>query len=544
MTTDTSLDEPTPDGSADEIAADVDLADGERLLGVPWSTLLNVQAVRGVGLLLVAIVVLLWPDRTDRVLAVLVGIGLGGYTIMTVLDVVRHREQRQFLTILSIAVSGGMAAALVAHPVDSLRTATQALGGLLVAYAVVEVGRTIRRRRSVAWALSKSIGLVLAGGLLMVFPATLLAAATSIVAALLGASGLIHAFRRPVDDDADGGATSPFGGLVTWLRERPFMTEDREILKQKVFFEGPSAATRFARFAALMLFASVIASVGVVVESTAVVIGAMLVAPLMVPLMGTALSVAMGWPRRMRRCAGVAVAGIVLAISTGALIGAILPRSVEVTGNTEIISRVSPTIVDLAIAVAAGAAGAYAMSRRDVSDSLPGVAVAIALVPPLTVVGLCWQQQAWAAGNGALLLFLTNAVAILIAGGSMFVLVGAVPLRRISETQQRLGTVVVGLLSVGCVVVVLLMLNGAQLARSDLARAGVDEVLAEWSAQHEDHRVVDTRVQTDGTIVVDLTGPGEPPDLDTLSDALSASAPDDVDVQVHWTEQQQRIITD
>lgn len=540
MTTDTSLDEPTPD---DERTADVDLADGEHLLGTPWSTLLDVQAVRGLGLLLVAIVVLLWPDRTDQVLAVLVGIGLGGYTVMTVLDVARHRHQRQFLTILSIAVAGGLAAALVAHPVESLRTVTQVLGGLLIAYALVEVGRTMLRRQSTAWAVAKSIALVLAGALLIAFPATLLAAATSIVAALVAASGLIHAFQRPAGD-AQGETTTPLGGLATWLRQRPFMTEDREILKQKVFFEGPSAATRFARFAALMLFASVIASVGVVVESTAVVIGAMLVAPLMVPLMGTALSIAMGWPRRMRRCAGVAGTGIVLAISTGAIIGAIVPRSVEVTGNTEILARISPTVVDLAIAVAAGAAGAYALSRRDVSDSLPGVAVAIALVPPLTVVGLCWQQQAWAAGNGALLLFLTNAVAILIAGGAMFVLVGAVPLHRISETQQRLGTVLVGLLSLGAVVVVLLMLNGTQLARSDLARAEIDEVLADWSSEHEDHRVVDTRVQTDGTIVVDLTGPGEPPDLDALSDALRASVADDVALQVHWTEQQQRIIAE
>jgi uncharacterized hydrophobic protein (TIGR00271 family) len=245
--------------------------------------------------------------------------------------------------------------------------------------------------------VTKSIGLVLAGVLLVAFPESLLAAATSIVAALLGAAGLSEVFGQ-ADRDAESadapGASMPIGGaLLAWLERRPDIREDREVLKSKVFFEGPSAPTRMARFATLMLFASIIASVGVVVESTAVVIGAMLVAPLMVPLMGTALSVGMGWPRRMRRCAGVALSGIVLAIATGAVIGAVVPRTVDVTANTQILARISPTIVDLAIAVAAGAAGAYALSRRDVSDSLPGVAVAIALVPPLTVVGLAGSSR-------------------------------------------------------------------------------------------------------------------------------------------------------
>jgi uncharacterized hydrophobic protein (TIGR00271 family) len=261
-----------------------------------------------------------------------------------------------------------------------------------------------------------------------------------------------------------------------------------------------------------------------------------------VPLMGTALSVAMGWPRRLRRCAGVALAGVVLAITTGAVVGAVVPRTVDVTANTEILARISPTVVDLAIAVAAGAAGAYALSRRDVSDSLPGVAVAIALVPPLTVVGLCWEQGAWAAGNGALLLFLTNAAAILIAGGLMFVVVGAVPLERVSESQHRLGTVIVGLLSFACLVVLLLALNGTTLARSDLARAGIDATLADWSIAHEDYRVVDQRVETDGTIVVDLAGPGPPPDLDELVDDLRAALDRDVTLRVRWIEQQQLLI--
>jgi uncharacterized hydrophobic protein (TIGR00271 family) len=496
------------------LVEDRDMPGDEQLLAVPWSSFVQIRAMRGLGLLVLALVILLLPDRTNSVLAVLVGAGLGLYAAVTVVEVVRDADRRQFPTMVSIGVAAGMAASLIAHPTESLTTVTQGLGGILAGTAVLDVARSAWRRDLTSWVIVRALGIVVAGALLLAFPDRLLTTATSLVAALVAAAAVIDVFQpQPPDDDTSGIA----GPLISWLRRRPYMTEDREVLKQKVYFEGPSAPTRFARFAALMLFASVIASVGVVVESTAVVIGAMLVAPLMVPLMGAALSVAMGWPRRLRRCAGIAVTGIVLAIATGALVGAVMPRTVDVTSNTEIIARISPTVVDLAIAVAAGAAGAYALSRRDVSDSLPGVAVAIALVPPLTVVGLCWQQQAWAAGNGALLLFLTNGMAILLAGGAMFVLVGAVPLHRVSQTQQRLRTVLVALLSLFCVVVVLLALNGRQLARADLARADIDAALSDWSQAHDDHRVVDTRATSDGTIVVDITGPGEPPDLDALA---------------------------
>jgi uncharacterized hydrophobic protein (TIGR00271 family) len=310
-----------------------------------------------------------------------------------------------------------------------------------------------------------------------------------------------------------------------------------------VYFEGPEAPVRYARFAALMGFASVIASFGVVVESTAVVIGAMLVAPLMVPLMGIALSVPMGWARRLRRCAGVAVSGIGIAIATGAIVGA-SGRGVDVTTNTEVLSRISPTAADLAIAVAAGAAGAYALARRDVSDSLPGVAVAIALVPPLTVVGLCWQQQAWSAGNGALLLFLTNAAAIIVAGGAMFVIVGAAPLQRVREDQERLLTGVVGAFAFAAMVVLLLLLNGSDLARTELARADVDQVLADWTEDHPDHRVQDVRQMGDGSLEIDLVGPDAPPELPQLSDDLEEATGGGVPIRLGWSIQQQVLLGD
>ena len=92
--------------------------------------------------------------------------------------------------------------------------------------------------------------------------------------------------------------------------------------------------------------------------------------------------------------------------------------------NSQITGRVTPRLLDLVVALAAGTAGAFAMSRDDVADSLPGVAVSIALVPPLCVVGISLSAGEWDHTWGALLLFLTNLLSILLAGGAIFALLG------------------------------------------------------------------------------------------------------------------------
>jgi uncharacterized hydrophobic protein (TIGR00271 family) len=513
-----------------------DMPEDDSLLGVPFTALLSVRAMRGLALLGIALLILLWPDRTDRVVGRLLGVALVVYAVAAVVTVVRDRDRRTFWRVLSIGLGLGAGAALLVDPADSVISATRLTGGLLVAGAVVDLVTAALRRRLDAWRVSRSGGLALGGTLLIAYPDALLTTATSVAAGVLAATGLIQVFT-PSGTDGDGEGLG--SSLLGWVRRRPDTTEDRSTLQQKLYFEGPGSAIRFARFLALMVFASIIAAMGVVVESTAVVIGAMLIAPLMVPLMGTALSAGMGWPRRMRRSLSIAGTGMTLSIATGALIGAVLPRTVDVTTNTEVLARIAPTTVDLAIAVAAGAAGAYALGRRDVSDSLPGVAVAIALVPPLTVVGLCWQQGAWQQGNGALLLFLTNAVAILLAGGTVFVLIGVVPTGRISEAQERVSTAAVGLLAVGALVVLLLLLNGSNLAQAELARAGVDEVLTDWTNEHEDFLVVGRRLLGDGTYVFDLAGPGRPPELEALVDDLEDAVADGAEVRVTWVDQEQ-----
>lgn len=124
---------------------------------------------------------------------------------------------------------------------------------------------------------------------------------------------------------------------------------------------------------------------------------------------------------------------MLLAIGLSIVFGWLYPVEISSELNSQVASRVDPTLIDWAIAVFAGGAGAFALSRPDVSDSLPGVAVSIALVPPLTVIGLMISEGDWSAAGGATLLFVTNMVAILLVGALVFVIEGVVPVVQLSR---------------------------------------------------------------------------------------------------------------
>ena len=187
-------------------------------------------------------------------------------------------------------------------------------------------------------------------------------------------------------------------------------------MRDSVFFEGPDTGRKFSRFWILLALASVIASAGVVADSTATVIGAMIVAPLMIPILGTMLSVVLGDRLNLIRSVLLVVAGAALAVAIGYVVGMLVLRDVVAATNSQVAGRVNPRLIDLLAALATGAVGSVALVRSDISDTLPGVAIAISLVPPLAVVGLCAESGAYSQAAGALLLFGTNVAAILISG--------------------------------------------------------------------------------------------------------------------------------
>lgn len=174
-------------------------------------------------------------------------------------------------------------------------------------------------------------------------------------------------------------------------------------------------------FFVMVILSCTVATYGLLSNSTAVVIGAMLIAPLMGPILGGALAVATNSKPLLTMSIKTEALGAITAIVLAALLTLVLPHA-DLTG--EVMARTTPTILDLIVALASGAAGTYAMCVKPHGATLPGVAIATALMPPLCVVGIGLAKQNFSVVSGATLLFLANMIAINVAAIAMFELAG------------------------------------------------------------------------------------------------------------------------
>lgn len=227
-------------------------------------------------------------------------------------------------------------------------------------------------------------------------------------------------------------------------------------------------------FFVLIGLSTLIASLGLLLSSPAVVIGAMLVAPLMSPMIGAGLAIVLGNPRFLRLSLGAVVRGTFLAIVLGVLTGFLQP---EGTLTPEILARTQPTLLDLGVAVFAGLAGAYALAHSDAAAALPGVAISAALVPPLATVGIAFATGNYRESAGALLLYSTNLVAIVAAAVFVFLSLGFRP----SQTQKaqraiQNRTVRIALVLLGFITFVL-GTTTVSLAREARLQARVNEII-------------------------------------------------------------------
>lgn len=516
------------DGVVDSLTNDAEFEDIEEEPGfdlgrLDLRQLRHPVVVRAIAGIVLASAVLLWPQRTDRILARLVGIALIAIASTSIWSAIRARANRGLVVTVGL-VGLAIGVFLLISPERSETALGRLIGVMLVAVAVRDVVQVARSREidNRIWLLARSAAIGGAGALLLLFPIEVLSAMTTIAAIgwiAVSLLVLVVALDRSIAGVANYSDVSGLIGL--WLADRPKSVDDRQALYGKVLYDGSGASKRIIRFFTLMTFAAIIASMGVITDSTAVVIGAMLIAPLMTPLMGMAMSLVMGWPNRLARSALIAVGGITLAITIGVLLGLIAPTVIDVDTNSQILARSSPTILDLITAIGAGAAGAYGLSRPDVSDSLPGVAIAISLVPPLTVVGIAWSQGAWSDGNGALLLFVTNMLAILVMGGLTFVVTGVTPIARATGNQHRVRTAIAGVAAMAAIVVGALLLNGAQIASNLLEQSEVQDAVDDWVSGFPAHDVVRI-VQDDDVVLVTIVGPSaESPTAASLAEALS-----------------------
>ena len=508
------------------------------------------DAVRQLAGIAVAILVLVLPDRSTLVLGRLVGIGLIIGSLTTLwsittgsttepIEVAAPTGRRDRWRRIAFAVLGlGLGGFLLVVPTRTELALGRIIGTALALTGLVGVLRVIRwrERTDLGWRLTSALSLIAIGSLVALFPQSLLATSSMIIAMTWIVFSFISlGVLLDPDRDPDTESASTVHLVAEWFAERPKSVEDRQTLYAQLLYEGSDANVKITRFVVLMVFASTIAATGVVADSTAVVVGAMLIAPLMNPLMGAALSLVMGWPNRLARSALIALVGVAIAITVGLLVGLAEFVVVDTLTNSQIVSRTSPTIVDLVIAVAAGVAGAYGWSRPDVSNSLPAVAIAIALVPPLTVVGISWSQGDFDSGNGALLLFATNAIAIVVVGGVVFLLTGVAPLEKAAENQKRVRTALVGIGGAGALVSIGLLVNGTSIATDAFEQNTVSRTVNEWIQPFDDHTVIDSTLDADVVEVV-LAGPDaddrDLPDADELAEQLSDALDRDVTVDL------------
>jgi uncharacterized hydrophobic protein (TIGR00271 family) len=204
-----------------------------------------------------------------------------------------------------------------------------------------------------------------------------------------------------------------------------------------------------ADFVTMLSLAAIVASIGLLQDSPAVVIGSMLLAPLMTPMVGCGLALAQANEKLGRTALVTVGVGLLCTLAISFVIGIIAPGN-ELT--LQIYARGDPTVLDLVVSVASAAAAAYALARPSLVGSIAGVAIATALVPPLCSVGLSLAYADTMNAQGAALLFITNFVAIVLSAAVTFRLIGITA--KHAEYRQRLWVLrVAGILGITAILV-------------------------------------------------------------------------------------------
>ena len=309
-------------------------------------------------------------------------------------------------------------------------------------------------------------------------------------------------------------------------------TDVARITSRLYLTEGSARTRNLSAFWVLLFLAGVIASAGVVADSTATVIGAMIVAPLMTPILGTALALVLADRRQIITNVLLVLGGALLVIAVGYLLGLLVQVPVVASNNEQVASRVSPRLIDLVAALATGLVGAFALIRADISDTLPGVAIAISLVPPLAVVGLTLESGAPSESLGALLLFGTNVAAIIATGTALLLFAR---LRSSAEAAGRLvgrlrGRTLAVVIAMLVIVAIPLTIGSGTAAKEQLIISQAKPVADSWAAG-QGWQIQDVAYRQSALRVVAI---GQPPQAneESLRQALDDAGLGDVTVKV------------
>ncbi|MBC7300822.1 MAG: DUF389 domain-containing protein [Nocardia sp.] len=289
-------------------------------------------------------------------------------------------------------------------------------------------------------------------------------------------------------------------------------------LTDKLDLSVGAVASKRSAFWIMLVMSAVIAISGVIGDSTATVIGAMIVAPLSIPILGVALGVVTGRAPLLGRSLLLVVSGIVVVVALGFLFAQLLPNPVNVLSNAQVVGRTSPKLMDLTAAMATGLVAAIAITRRDVGDVLPGVAIAISLVPPLGVVGVCLGSQAPALAGGAFVLFASNVVAMIIT--STIVLLAAGYAGDADPSTVRRGKAYLVLGAALVLVAIPMVLNSL----STLWAGQIADAARDWLGDAPNAQVIDVDLQGD-IATVSVLGPQQLPPRAQLQQKVNDLVP-------------------
>jgi uncharacterized hydrophobic protein (TIGR00271 family) len=297
-----------------------------------------------------------------------------------------------------------------------------------------------------------------------------------------------------------------------------------------LFPEGPAFRASLVTFSVLLTLAAFIASFGLYQDSVASIIGAMVVAPLGGAIMAFAGALVTARSRWQWITGAQVILGALGVVAIGFLVSLALPDILELTPSLD--ARTAPGLLDLGVALTAGAAGAYVAVRHTGSDALPGVAIAVSLVPPLATVGICLELGRPDDAAGALLLFVTNFAAIVVAACIVFTLAGSAPSREALRERNRVRNGFIAAVVCLVIIAIPLALTGVQRANEWLRATTGAPYVREWIGAR-DLEVREWTVAGD-TVTLLLAGPDAPGDAQTLATDLAAAFGGPVTLEIEY----------
>jgi uncharacterized hydrophobic protein (TIGR00271 family) len=299
------------------------------------------------------------------------------------------------------------------------------------------------------------------------------------------------------------------------------VTEDKRIAIREAITSG---ATLSASYVAMNVAAALIAGFGLVENSPAVIIGAMLIAMLYGPIVGIGLALAEADLPLLGRALLAEVVGAVFVLAAGFLIGS---ASRDLIVGSEVLSRTSPSMVDLLVALVGGLAGGFTFVSTGLSGVVVGVAIATSLVPPLTTCGILLARHSPSLAAGAFLLFLANFAAIALGAMLTFLLAGHRP----TAADKARKVLVPRLVCLALGLLLAFHLNGAlrRTSAQSMLQNNLRKTLAQEIAKIPGARLVDVTVadrdgKTSAWAVARAPQPISPDQVARLNDLANAVA--------------------